>query len=152
MSTCLELLGWNTRIAYRGSRPSKAPFVGCLSHTAGKHEILLWWLYTQSSPFLKDACLVMAGKDNELVSKQPWKWVLSKVNLILSGDPQFSIQQIVDEVRRKKYKLLVIAPTCDREARTWKSDYYYIGVQLGWGFRVVGFDFETKRVKIGETA
>ena len=156
MSLGLGLLGWNTVIKRKGSSLYKEPFVGCLSHTAGVHEFLLWWLYNKTSKFLRErTCLVMAGGDNTLFDKQPWKWILSKINIILLGDkrwktPQGSVQSIVDEVRRKRYRAVILAPTGkDKEVRPWKSGYYHIGKKLGWGFRVVGFDFSTRNLKIG---
>jgi hypothetical protein len=156
MSLGLDLLGWSTIIQCRGKSPKKEPFVGCLSHTAGINEFLLWWLYSHTNKYLKDrTCLVMAGGDNPLFDREPWKFVLSKINIILLGDkrwetPQGIVKRIVDEARKKRYLAIIIAPTGkDKEARPWKSGYYYIGKELGWGFRVVGFDFSTRRLKIG---
>ena len=156
MSTILELLGWNPKLKYKSFCPTKKPCVACLSHTAGVQEFLLYFLYSQSHKWIRErSCLVMAGKENPLFKKQPWKWVLSKVNLILLSDnrwktPQGSIQYIVDEVRQKRYRMVIIAPTGkDKEVRPWKSGYYHIGKELGWGYRVTGFDFETRRLKFG---
>jgi hypothetical protein len=154
-SNALELMGWDSRIQYKRPTLSKNPFIGCLSHTAGKQEFLLWWLFNQTVPFLKNSCLVMAGKDNPLFGNQPYKYVLSHINIILLGDKRWKksqgyVKKIAEEVVKKKYKVLVIAPSGkDQEPREWKSGYYNIGQELGWGFRVVGFDFETHRLKVG---
>jgi hypothetical protein len=156
MSFILNLLGWNDLIKYKGTSFKKSPFVGCLSHTSGVHEFLLWFLYSKTCPYLrKNFCIVMAGKNNPLFDKQPWKWVLSQVNIILLGDkrwetPQGYVKYIANEVRKNRYKALIIAPTGkDKEVRPWKSGYYNIAKNLGWGFRVVGFDFNIRRMIIG---
>jgi len=96
----------------------------------------------------------MAGKDNQLFDTQPYKWVLSRINIILLGDKRWKesqnyVNHVVDQVKINKYKILIIAPTGKNEKRPWKSGYYYIGKKLGWGYRVVGFDFEIKRLKMG---
>ena len=155
MSLYLELLGWNPRIKYKGPAPSKEPFIACLSHTAGGHEFLLYWLYCQTNSLLKRSCLIMAGKDNPLFDRQPHKWFLSKVNTILLGDKRWSeaqgyVDTIVTQAQKGKYTMVIIAPSGkDKKSLPWKTGYYHIGKKLGWGFRVVGFDFETKRLKIG---
>ena len=149
----LELLGWNSVIKYKGLHPFKKPFVGCLSHTAGNYEFFLYWLYTQTDKNFKNFCLVMA--DNPNFHKQPFKSILSKVNLILLSKERWNssqnyVKKIVDEVIIKKYKYLILAPSGkDKQALPWKRGYYYIAKNLGWDFRVVGFDFESKRLKIG---
>ena len=156
MSLGLGLLGWNAVIQRKGPSLDREPFVGCLSHTAGVEEFLLWWLYNQTSKFLRErACLVMAGRDNPLFDRQPWKWALGKINIILLGDkrwrtPQGSVQRIAEEVRQKRYRAVILAPTGkDKEVRPWRSGYYHVANKLGWGFRVVGFDFSTRRLKVG---
>lgn len=154
MALCLDFLNWDPRIQCKGIRPSKIPCVACLSHTAGTYEFLLYWLFFQCNPCLKHSCLVMAGKDNPLFDTQPYKWVLSRINIILLGDKRWEesqnyVNHIVDQVKINKYKMLIIAPTGKNEKRPWKSGYYYIGKKLGWGYRVVGFDFEIKRLKMG---
>ena len=156
MSLVLDLLGWNTLIEYRGKDFKKDPFVGCLSHTAGIHEFFLWWLFNHTDKYIKNrTCLVMAGKDNRLFDRQPWKFILSKINIILLEDkrwekPQGIVKRIVDEVRKKRYRTIILAPSGkDKEAKPWKSGYYYIGKELGWGYRALGFDFSTRRLKVG---
>ena len=51
---------------------------------------------------------------------------------------------------KKKYNICILAPSGkDKEPLPWKTGYYYIAKSLGWDLRVVGFDFESKRLKIG---
>lgn len=86
---------------------------------------------------------------------QPLKGILSKINIILITNtrlksPQGCVNEIVDKVKKGGYNIVIIDPSGkDSEARPWKTGYYHIGVQLGWNYRVLGLDFESKCFKIG---
>jgi len=134
-------------IKYRGIRPNKEPFIACLSHTAGWHEFLLYWLYYQFDPIVKNSCLVLSHQ--KIFDSQPFKWIFNKINIVWL-DKDRNIKKIIDKIQKEKYKMVLIAPGgCDNNPIPWKIDYYYVGKSLGWGFRVIGFDFESKRLKIG---
>jgi hypothetical protein len=60
------------------------------------------------------------------------------------------VEKIVDIIKKKKYNICILAPSGkDKQPLPWKSGYYYIAKSLGWDLRVVGFDFEKKRLKVG---
>lgn len=157
-STCLELLGWNPRPQFKGPRPAR-PFVACLSHTSGVCEFILFWLYCRANAFMQNSCLVIAEQGFQGLQHyfhiQPLKWVMDQINVVMLSDkrwksPQNYVERIVERVQQDGYDMVIIAPTGNTRRRCpWKSGYYHIGRKLGWGFRVVGFDFETKRLKTG---
>lgn len=143
--------GWNPIIQIKS--PFTTNWVGCLSHTAGSHEFFLWLLYIKNHEDLSRTCLLMA--DNPKFEKFPFKQVLDGVNVIRLSDKRWKtkqgyVEKIVDIIKKKKYNICVLAPSGkDKTPLPWKSGYYYIAKSLGWDLRVVGFDFETKRLKVG---
>lgn len=145
--------GWNPIIQTKS--PFTTNWVGCLSHTAGAHEFFLWLLYIKNHQDLSRACLLMA--DNPKFEKFPYKQILDSVNVIRLSDKrcktkQDYVEKIVDIIKKKKYNICILAPSGkDKQPLPWKSGYYHIAKSLGWDLRVVGFDFETKRLKIGIT-
>jgi hypothetical protein len=152
-----DLIGWNPILQYKGEHPIKAPFVGCLSHTSAIHEFPLFYWYSQNEKFLKNACIIMAGKGtfhNEIIMDiQPMKWLSTKVNIIYlptTKNSKGSVDRIVRLIKKGNYSCVVIDPGGkDTDPSPWRTGYYYIGKKLGWNYRVVGLDFEHKRFKIG---
>ena len=145
--------GWNPIIQTKSAFTTN--WVGCLSHTAGLHEFFLWFLYIKNHVDLSRTCLLMA--DNPKFEKFPYKQILDSVNVIRLSDKRWKtkqgyVEKIVDIIKKKKYNICILAPSGkDKQPLPWKSGYYYIAKSLGWDLRVVGFDFETKRLKIGIT-
>jgi hypothetical protein len=143
--------GWNPIIQTKSLFTNN--WVGCLSHTAGPHEFFLWLLYIKNHEDLSRTCLLMA--DNPKFEKFPYKQILDSVNVIRLSDKRWKtkqgyVEKIVDIIKKKKYNICVLAPSGkDKQPLPWKTGYYYIAKSLGWDLRVVGFDFETKRLKVG---
>jgi len=143
--------GWNPIIQIKN--PFTTNWVGCLSHTAGLHEFFLWLLYIKNHEDLSRTCLLMA--DNPKFETFPYKQILDSVNVIRLSDKRWKtkqgyVEKIVDIIKKKKYNICILAPSGkDKQPLPWKSGYYYIAKSIGWDLRVVGFDFETKRLKIG---
>ena len=143
--------GWNPIIQTKSAFTTN--WVGCLSHTAGLHEFFLWFLYIKNHVDLSRTCLLMA--DNPKFEKFPYKQILDSVNVIRLSDKRWKtkqgyVEKIVDIIKKKKYNICILAPSGkDKQPLPWKSGYYHIAKSLGWDLRVVGFDFETKRLKIG---
>ena len=152
-----DLTGWNPILQYKGEHPLKKPFVACLSHTSAIHEFPLFYWYSQNEKFLKNACIIMASSGrfhNEIMMDiQPFKWLATKVNIIylpVSKKRNGSVDRIVSLIKKGNYSCVIIDPGGkDTDAVPWRTGYYYIGKKLGWNYRVVGTDFETKRFKIG---
>ena len=147
----LRVIGWNPIIQYK--TPITDKWVGCLSHTAGSHEFFLWLLYMKNNSIFNRSCLLMA--DNPKFEKFPYKQILDGANVIrLSADrwtkKQGYVSKIVDIINKKRYNICILAPSGkDKEPLPWKTGYYHIAKSLGWDLRVVGFDFEVKRLKVG---
>jgi hypothetical protein len=143
--------GWNPIIQKKNLFTNN--WVGCLSHTAGPQEFFLWLLYIKNHEDLSRTCLLMA--DNPKFEKFPYKQILDSVNVIRLSDKRWKtkqgyVEKIVDIIKKKKYNICILAPSGkDKQPLPWKTGYYYIAKSLGWDLRVVGFDFETKRLKIG---
>ena len=150
-TSLLIACGWNPIIQTKSLFTTN--WVGCLSHTAGVHEFFLWLLYIKNHQDLSRACLLMA--DNPKFEKFPYKQILDSVNVIRLSDKRWKtkqgyVEKIVDIIKKKKYNICILAPSGkDKQPLPWKSGYYHIAKSLGWDLRVVGFDFETKRLKIG---
>jgi len=152
-----DLTGWNPILQYKDEHPLKTPFVGCLSHTSAIHEFPLFYWYSQNEKFLKNACIIAADRarfhNPAMMDIQPIKWLLTKVNIIFlptSKKAKGSVDRIVRLIKKGNYSCVVIDPGgSDIDVLPWRTGYYYIGQKLGWNYRVVGLDFETKRFKIG---
>ena len=150
-TSILVSCGWNPIIQTKS--PFTTNWVGCLSHTAGLHEFFLWLLYIKNHEDLSRACLLMA--DHPKFETFPYKQILDSVNVIRLSNKRLKtnqgyVEKIVDIIKKKKYNICILAPSgIEQEARPWKSGYYYIAKSLGWDLGVVGFDFETKRLKVG---
>jgi hypothetical protein len=93
--------------------------------------------------------------DNPKFEKFPFKQILDSVNVIRLSNKRWKtkqgyVEKIVDIIKKKKYNICILAPSGkDKQPLPWKSGYYYIAKSLGWDLKVVGFDFETKRLKVG---
>jgi hypothetical protein len=140
--------GWNPIIQTKSLFTTN--WVGCLSDRASLHEFFLWLLYIKIHEDLSRTCLLI--EDNPKFDKFPYKQILDSINVIILSDKRWKtkqgyVEKIVDIIKKKKYNICVLAPS-DKD-KTPLPCYYYIAKSLGWDLRVVGFDFETKRLKLG---
>jgi hypothetical protein len=95
--------------------------------------------------------------DNQKFDKFPYKQILDGANVIRLSNKRWTkkqgyVSKVVDIINEKRYNICILAPSGkDKEPLPWKTGYYYIAQSLGWDLKVVGFDFETKRLKTGSS-